>query len=87
MLEEDNIFRVHEEQTTSLTSLMIINPGSAYLRCLQYYSEEKEISLQNGPSKLLLWEKFVSKYFAANIEMTVTVLEQDNLFYELSNPF
>jgi hypothetical protein len=78
---DDDIFRAHSSNETQ--QLMIINPGSAYLRILQYYTEEKEISQQIGSGKLYIWEKFISKYFSPNIEMSVKFLEKEKLLYEI----
>jgi hypothetical protein len=63
---------------------MLANPGSAYLKIMQYYSEEKMLNLQSGTKNLETWEKFCGRHFAPNLDMTVKVFEKDSLFYEIS---
>jgi hypothetical protein len=59
------------------------HPGSAYLRVMQYYQEEKEwnISHENTTEN---WEKFLSQYFAENIEMNIKLFHKEKLYYEIS---
>lgn len=58
------------------------NPGSALLRIMQYHNEEKE--LNKIPNKMATWQKFVSKYFSENIQMSVKMCDKEDLFYEIS---
>lgn len=64
---------------------LLVNPGTTYLKIMQYYAEEKLINEKNLPNKLENWEKFISKYFAENVDMSVKVFDKDDLFYEISN--
>jgi hypothetical protein len=62
---------------------LLVNPGSAYLKIMQYYTEEK--MLNKVPNKIENWEKFIPKYFSEKVEMTIKVFDKDDLFYEISN--
>ena len=63
---------------------MIVNPGSAYLKLMQYYFEEKKLNFLEGNIKIEIWEKFCSQFFAPNVEMNIKIFEKDSLFYEIS---
>jgi hypothetical protein len=78
----DEIF--FESNGKSINNEMLSHPGSAYLKIMQYYSEEKILNLQSRSNNLETWEKFCSKHFAPNLEMNVKVFEKDTLFYEIS---
>lgn len=62
----------------------LINPGSAYLRIMQYYAEEKMMNDKRQVETMDIWEKFISKYFSENVEMKIELFEKDKMFYEIS---
>lgn len=63
----------------------LVSPGTAYLRIMQYYTEEKEYN--KLPNSFQTWENFIEKYFSEDVEMTVKVYDKDDLFYEISKYF
>ena len=62
---------------------MLSNPGSAYLKIMQYYQEEKIWNTLNQ-NTTENWEKFLSQYFSENAEMTIKIFEKENSYTEIS---
>ena len=72
-----------QPEKTSEHLVMLSNPGSAYLKIMQYYQEEKKWNSLNTNSTEN-WEKFLSQYFAENAEMTIKIYNNEKLNYEIS---
>lgn len=69
-----------EEETKPIDP--VLQPGSAYLKLMEYYREEKE--LNQLPNKTETWEKFIAKYFSQNVEMSIKVFQEAGMFSEIS---
>jgi hypothetical protein len=80
MIVDDGLYETEMMEIKKYENL--INPGSAYLRIMQYYSEEK--TFNRFPNKIEVWENFICKYFSESVEMNIRVFDKDNLFYEIS---
>ena len=79
MIIEDSYSQI-EKKRESLE--MLSNPGSAYLKIMQYYQEEKIWNTLNQ-NTTENWEKFLSQYFAENAEMTIKIFEKENSYTEI----
>jgi hypothetical protein len=77
----DDCFSQKEGSKESLE--MLCNPGSAYLKIMQYYQEEKVWNTANQNSSEI-WEKFIAQYFSENSEMSIKIHDKENFFYEIS---
>ena len=60
------------------------NPGTTYLRVLQFYQEEKKWNMRRL-NTLENWEKFISQYFSENTEINIKYYDKDEVSYEISN--
>lgn len=78
MFIDDDFYNLTESEKPK----MISNPGSAYLKIMQYYSEEK--SLYNTPNSIEKWEIFSNRFFSNNITLFIEFYDKGNLFYEIS---
>jgi hypothetical protein len=63
---------------------MLVNPGIAYLKMMQYYADEKLISENQETNNAVGWEKFISEQFSENCEMCVELYTDNKKLYELS---
>jgi Fic family protein len=81
IVDDDNFISIKVKEESS----MLYNPGSAYLRIMQYYSEEKNYN--KIPNTIKNWEIFIEKYFCDNVEMNIKILDKEKIFYEISNIF
>jgi hypothetical protein len=79
MIIEDSYSQI-EKKRESLA--MLSNPGSAYLKIMQYYQEEKIWNTLNQ-NTTENWEKFLSQYFSENAEMTIKIFEKENSYSEI----
>ena len=64
-----------QNENIKISHEMLSNPGSAYLKIMQYYQEEK-IWNTLYPNSTENWEKFLSQYFAENSEMSIKISEK-----------
>lgn len=80
----DDCYSQREKSKESVK--MLGNPGSAYLKIMQYYQEEKIWNTINSNSTEN-WEKFLSQYFSENGEMSIKIHDKENIFYEISKIF
>ena len=79
MIIDDSYSQI-EKKRESLE--MLSNPGSAYLKIMQYYQEEKIWNTLNQ-NTTENWEKFLSQYFSENGEMTIKIFEKENSYTEI----
>jgi hypothetical protein len=78
----NDFYQEHNEIVKQKSSSLLYNPGTCYLKIMQFYQDEKNIS--EGKNTMEKWEKFMPKYFTENIEMNVKVYDKENLFYDIS---
>lgn len=57
--------------------------GSALLRIMQYYEDEKETNQKT--TNLKTWEAFIDKYFSESVFMEVNIFENQSLFHKIGN--
>jgi hypothetical protein len=81
MLEEDENLQIQEQEYRSMENLMFKNPGSTFLKIMEYYYEEKQYNYQ--ATDLKIWELFIEKYFTTTVEMEVKIFENQKLFYKI----
>jgi len=84
LVDEDNL-QIQEQDNKYMENLMFKNPGSSFLKILQYYYEEKQYNSQTKDLKT--WELFIEKYFSITSEMEVKIFENQKLFYRIGNFF
>ena len=80
LVDEENI-QFQEQQVKSIENNLFNNPGSSFLKLMQYYYDEKELNLQQ--TNLKTWENFIEQYFSTTVEMEVNIFENQNLFYRI----
>ena len=59
------------------------NPGTTYLRVIQFYQEEKKWNIRH-PNTTENWEKFISQYFSENTEINIKYYNKEKLYNEIS---
>jgi len=81
LVEEESNIQLQEQEFKTVENLMFRNPGSSFLKLMQYYNEEKE--LNSKTTNLKVWEIFIDKYFSTSVEMEVNIFEKQELFYKI----